>query len=473
MVDAIPKEVINERYYVDSLYNEVLSIPYQKVIVLFGIRDTGKTVGMWQCVKRLLKDPANIDKIAFVDCLETKKRETVEETIEDLCQKDIKYIFIDEISGVEGTINALAGYANHVAGRAALVMAGTDSFVFAEAFGDRLYHRHVTFPLAFMSFQEYHSLLNRGIESALKESGTFRRDSTIAGRLGDTVQSAILNNIVRSVIKNKDYFLRDKAYCATCKAVAKLFNKLQDDELMYLTTAVLLDAVKPKTDGIVDNVGDLSKDMDTLATFIRMTGDRYRAKDAYTDLLRKVTRKYGKEDVRTLRDCLARLEIISVLSNRIPFIDPAIDIEKADAEVVCMIPSIFYELNFLYKRGGNDGDLFENYALSQTIGILRGFGSRFEVSFARFRDNSVEGESLTREIDIVIEDLVDKRIILVEIKKSEESGSGRGKHLRATLTDKLFPNAIKIGCYNGEDDEDNGIEYMNITSFVKYLAGGC
>ncbi|GHV41933.1 hypothetical protein FACS189490_09840 [Clostridia bacterium] len=163
-VGIITSRFTRERDFVVPLYNTVLANPPHKVSVLFGIRSSGKTIGMYQCINRLVSggvsadvvafiDGSSIpggvsaDVVAFIDGSSIPGASVLENLVNRLISGGVKHLFIDEVSGIKDILSGLAYYANHIAGIASVVMAGTDSYMFAEAFTDVLYHRYSLFSL--------------------------------------------------------------------------------------------------------------------------------------------------------------------------------------------------------------------------------------------------------------------------------------------------------------------------------------
>ncbi|GHU92707.1 hypothetical protein FACS1894208_00380 [Clostridia bacterium] len=469
--DMVTGGYFTEREFVSDLYQAVTMRAPGKVNVLFGIRATGKTVAMCHCMRRLMNNKISPDAIAYLDCTGTKTVSELEHTLKAAQDKGILYVFIDEASAIPNMLNGLATIANLYASRASLTIAGTDSYVFAEAYSDRLFHRHTTFPLAFMNLREYETLSRKSLAYALKDSGAFSNEYADASRLYNGIQTSIVNNIVRTVARNKSYFFKEAKNLTECGKVAKLFTKLNDDQLMYLTTAVLLDATRHKQEYTVSDIGLTVKDPSVIRAFVNMSGSRYSSNEDYRELVKSIARTYGKGDVNTLRTCLAGLDVIAVVNNVLRFngTDPGaiqVNIANAETEVVCMVQNLFYTLCFLYNRGEDKGAVFENFVMAHAVALLRDYGLRFEVGFARFVDDSI-----TREIDLVITDNERKVTFLVELKSSDKPRGTR--HLLAPMTDKLFPNARKYVCYAGESVETtSAVTSIGVRDFIDALFNG-
>ena len=70
-----------------------------KICALYGLRRTGKTVMMNQCISEL--PPEEKEKSVYILCKEACDMLEVEQVIDDLYEKGKRFFFIDEVTLIE------------------------------------------------------------------------------------------------------------------------------------------------------------------------------------------------------------------------------------------------------------------------------------------------------------------------------------------------------------------------------------
>lgn len=103
-IDDTLKGISKERDFVNSVvrYCRYDSAARGKVYAISGLRSTGKSIGMCQCIRRL----KNYDKTVYIQFVRGKDIEfnVLSDILIDL-PDNIKYIFIDEISAVKNFVH--------------------------------------------------------------------------------------------------------------------------------------------------------------------------------------------------------------------------------------------------------------------------------------------------------------------------------------------------------------------------------
>ena len=141
---------------------DYLDKPYAgRVLVLYGLRRTGKTTLMFQTINDLsFKDFA---AAAYIKC---DNKNTIYQLFDDLkylTANGFKYIFIDEVTLLEDFV-ALSSTISDIYGLIAkVVLSGTDSLGFEIASHHELYDRNIFIHTTYISFKEFYSVL--GIKS--------------------------------------------------------------------------------------------------------------------------------------------------------------------------------------------------------------------------------------------------------------------------------------------------------------------
>ena len=209
----------NRRWFSKDLDTFIASDPQPKVCILFGVRRTGKTTGMLQCIDYMDID-ARKKSVFFQIRTPTKKngRYIAGDSLWDL-QKDIQefldlgysYFFIDEATnlidfqqGAEilSDILALQG--------AKIVLSGTDSLCLDDAKRDALLGRSIIIQTTFISFLEWKYLTSQNdLDLFAKRGGILGDGEQIQQLFGsetgciDYIQSAYAMNMEHSIIERK------------------------------------------------------------------------------------------------------------------------------------------------------------------------------------------------------------------------------------------------------------------------------
>ena len=85
-----------ERYLVADLMTFLNNKTNGKICTLYGLRRTGKTIMMFHAIKRLLTD--RHEDVAYITLTEQDSLSALYQLIDDLVEKEIHYLFLDEIT---------------------------------------------------------------------------------------------------------------------------------------------------------------------------------------------------------------------------------------------------------------------------------------------------------------------------------------------------------------------------------------
>lgn len=204
----LSKYVINntqgykERFLISELMNFLNSPCTGKICALYGLRRTGKTVMMLHGIKRLLSQ--NITDVAYITLTEASKLSALYRVIDKLIKKGIRYIFIDEITAVNGFIQSSALLSDVYAKYGVhLVIAGTDSFVLELAGRNNLYDRMYKINTTYIGYKEYSYLMGgTSILEYIRMGGVLPADIFYDSyRTHRYIDTAISNNIINSLLR--------------------------------------------------------------------------------------------------------------------------------------------------------------------------------------------------------------------------------------------------------------------------------
>lgn len=193
------KDFVNAREPIRELNKYMNDASSRKVCCVYGLRRTGKTVLMLQSLLSLHRED-----VAFINVSTRDSISDVLEKIEQLVQRGIKNIYIDEITNAVGFLDGAAiladGYA--VVG-VHIVISGTDSCMLDIDSRSALYDRMFKINTSYISYKEYVSLFgNISILEYIRLGGvllpnTFYDENSTY----NYIQTAIIDNIIRSLNK--------------------------------------------------------------------------------------------------------------------------------------------------------------------------------------------------------------------------------------------------------------------------------
>jgi hypothetical protein len=162
--------------------------------IVFGLRSTGKTVGMLQAAESLIKKG---HKVAFSTFhYDESAMGDANLEISVLADQGYTHFFVDEATYLEGFLNSVADWPDsYVIGRRIkIIISGTDSFLLSIARETSLFHRCEVFPANWCSYAEFCTIQSRSFAEYRQRGGVFARDPMPA-----FIQAAIVDNLINSV----------------------------------------------------------------------------------------------------------------------------------------------------------------------------------------------------------------------------------------------------------------------------------
>jgi predicted AAA+ superfamily ATPase len=165
-----------------------------KIGIVYGLRSTGKTVGMLQAAEALIERGHkaayvrfNYDEAAIGD---------VNIEIKALAKQGYTHFFIDEATYLEGFLNGAAEWPDVYvpANRIKIIISGTDSFLINIARGTSLFHRCVQFSTNWNSYDEYRKIQGKSYEDYKAAGGIF-----IAEPMPEFIQAAVVKNLLHTL----------------------------------------------------------------------------------------------------------------------------------------------------------------------------------------------------------------------------------------------------------------------------------
>ena len=191
-----------------QLYDYIYGPAQNKVLILYGLRRTGKTTLIRQLFAEMSDD--DLSKAAFIQVGPKNTLAEVNRDLRRLEEQGFRYVFLDEVTRMEDFIEGAALFSDIFAACGMkIVLSGTDSLGFFFVEDEQLYDRCILLHTTFIPYREFKSVLGiRGIDAYIRYGGTmslggvhYSETSTFATkeRADEYVDTAITRNIQHSL----------------------------------------------------------------------------------------------------------------------------------------------------------------------------------------------------------------------------------------------------------------------------------
>ena len=478
------KDVFSKkRYCFDKLMNFVQNPKHGMICALYGLRRTGKTVLLEQCICAL---PTELrEQSILVTCAKGCTFQDLFNTINSFKDKGFTKFFIDEITFVEDFIvggNILADHFARIG--ITIVISGTDSFVIRESYNNTLYDRLELIHTTYISFKEYYSLTGENLESFIQSGGTLMNTefSDYEGAIRYT-NTAIADNIINALRFKKSSFVHevtlteiyeaDDVRTAIVKLVGRFSYRIvlgsitkdyknaplnaslnnltvRSNKLIQFKKFLNWDTVQEKIESalsITSNPSFTQHDLLEIVKYLKQL-----------DVLMTIPVLESKEKYATE---LAEIQLISQPGLLFCHATEVIKILRTEE---CWLPECTNDDRNTGCTGVLTfalGEILERIVLLDTYCYYQ--NTRYYVS--QYKDDVVE-------YDMIVYDRQNNKTYLFEIKPSSVINSGQQKHLvnqegLQRVEHKFGPIVSRIVLYNGQSNtQESGIDYLNAEEFL-------
>lgn len=177
MTGQLPKSFIKtgKRFFFEYLY-QYLENPY--ILLLTGLRRTGKTVLIYQCIEKLLEaniPPQNILYLSFEDIAGIKLNEILDAHQKLTLPRGKIYCFFDEIHYLPDWSNQIKYYYDQKTD-VKFIVSGSSSHLLLQKTSESLAGRVTILPLYPMTYREYLHLNNISLPDEISLSKMLLRD---------------------------------------------------------------------------------------------------------------------------------------------------------------------------------------------------------------------------------------------------------------------------------------------------------
>ena len=489
---AAPVKSFKRRACFDKLKEYVSDNTTEKVMILYGLRRTGKTTLIRQIVADMSED--DLQHSVF---MQIKSSDTLADVNADLNRLEslgYHYVFIDEVTLMQDFIEGAALLSDiFAASGMKIILSGTDSLSFLFSEDEQLFDRCIIIHTTFIPYREFESVLGKsGIDEYIRYGGTmslsgvnYNEDSVFASteKASEYIDSAIARNIQHSLQCYQDGgHFRNLRELYDKKELTSAINRVVEDMNHRFTVETLTRTFK-------------SNDLSVSAANLRR--ERSKPNDILDRIdLETVTGKFkaaleilNKEEqlvavndahVAEIQEYLKLLDLVMDIDiMHIPNVNqkdtlsvitqPGTRYVQAEALVQSLISdSVFNTLDIAERNAILDrirseikGRMMEEIVLLETK-LANPKMRVFKLQFA------------IGEFDMVVCDPSTLTCKIYEIKHSTEAVAAQYHHLadkqKCADTEHQFGKITgRYVIYRGEPTMENYIEYLNVEEYLNTI----
>lgn len=481
-----------------ALYGDLRSFlaeePHDKVLVLCGLRRTGKTTLIRQAILDL--SPDELARTAFMQVTSFDTLAQVNRDLRKLADLGYRNVFLDEVTLLSDFVEGAALFSDVFATRGMrLVLSGTDSlgFVFAES--EQLYDRCNLLRTTFIPYREFEAVLGvGGVDEYLRYGGTMslggrnynERGTFATKRSADEyVDSAIARNIQHSLKCYQDgghfrslqeLYESDELTSAINRVVEDVNHRFALDVLSrdFRSHDLAISARNLRRDrseptDVLDRV-----DVESVTRRLR---DLLEIRDAAE---RTVALSEGH--VAEIREYLALLDLVASVS-----VVSMENLNDCRTRTIISQPGLRYAQAEALVESLLADDEFSDLSLAERNRVLERIRSEImgrmmedlvllETALAFPRKQVFVLQFAVGEFDMVVFDPDAAQCEIYEIKHSRTAVPQQYRFLVedgkcAQTAHRFGPIAAKRVLYRGESFKEGEIEYVNVEEYLRNL--GC
>ena len=477
-----------------ALHDYIYSENNDRVLILYGLRRTGKTTLVRQLMGEM---PAEmLAKTAFVQLSSRHSLADVNHDLKLLESLGYRYVFIDEVTMLSDFIEGAALFSDvFAAGGMKVVLSGADSLGFVFSEDEQLYDRCILLHTTFIPYREFENVLGVvGIDKFIEFGGTMSMGGTnyntdkftfaTKDSADDYVDSAIARNIQHSLrcYQHEGHF-RSLQELYDAGELTNSINRIVEDVNHRFTIEVLARTFKS---------GDLSRSAQNLRR------DRFRPTDvldrvdigAVTKRLKHLLQIRDKAELSVGIGEAHRAEIKEYLD----LLDLTCDIDVVNmsnlnarmSRTVLSQPGLRYAQASALIQSLLLDETFRNVPIAERMSVekrildeIRGRMMEeivlLETKMARPDSQVFQLQFAVGEFDMVVFDPKNACCETYEIKHSDQVAKEQCRHLldvkKCADTEFRYGKILsKNIIYRGSAGALGNINYLNVEEYLKGLA---
>ena len=471
----------------DYLYGDLPD----KVLILYGLRRTGKTTMIRQAIAEM--DEAMFARTAFIQVTAQNNLAQLNQDLRALEQRGFRYVFLDEVTLMEDFIQGAALFSDvFAASGMKIVLSGTDSLGFVFTEDEQLYDRCIMLHTTLIPYREFDRVLGvHGIDEYIRYGGTMSVSGVQYNRPTFATKQSTDEYVDSAIARNIQHSLRYYQYGGHFRNLYALYER---DELTGAINRIIEDINHAFTLEVLTrrfrshdlrlSAANLRRDRSNPSDIL----DRVDT-DAITEKLRELLEiRNSEEQTVEITDAHRReikeyLDLLD-LTFDIPVVHMA-DFNQADSRTVITQPGMRYaQAEALISRLIRD-DAFRAYDLSERSRAVDRILTEVK---GRMMEDIVLLETQTAlrdakvfrlqfavgEFDMVVFHPDTASCEIYEIKHSTEAVSEQARHL--TDETKCAETATRYGTitgkyviYRGKTQDLGDIRYLNVEEYLTAL----
>lgn len=478
--------------YLD-LENYLFRCPFEKVLILYGLRRTGKTTLIRQAILNM--DEERFSQTAFIQVDSRISLSDLNNDLKKLQEKGYRFIFIDEVTLLNDFIEGAALFSDVFASSGMkIVLSGTDSLGFLFSKDESLYDRSILLHTTFIPYREFEDVLGiKGVDNYIAFGGTmslggtyYNQTSVFSNEKGvdEYIDTAIAKNIQHSLENYQDggHFRH-------------LYSLYEKNELTSVINRVIEDAnhrfaIDVLTRNFVSHdLGISARNLRTDRKHPNDVLDEINKEDFTTRLKEALEIKNQEEQtiplsnvhVQEIKEYLFALDLIedvevrslpvsSEKNFRTIFTQPGMRYCQAKEFIQSLLLDKEFQNLSLKERKTVEGRILDDIRgrMLEDIVLL-------ETKIAFPEKEVFKLQFSIGEFDMVVFDEKTSSCEIYEVKHSEQQSKEQYRHLidKKKLEDTSFRYgtiAKRVVLYRGVDATlENGIEYRNVEKYLKSL----
>ena len=488
-----PVKSLKKRECFSKLHEYIYSDITDRVLILYGLRRTGKTTLIRQVIADMTEDM--LLQTAFIQVNSSVDLAKINIDLKQLSKKGCRYIFIDEVTLMEDFIEGAALFSDiYATSGMKIVLSGTDSLGFLFSEDRELYDRCFMLHTTFVPYREFENVLGiKGIDEYIRYGGTMSLGGINYNRSGmtfatkestdDYVDSAIARNIQHSLknYQHGDHF-RHLSELYEANELTSAINRIVEDINHRFTIEVLTRDFK--SNDLSLSAKNMLRDRNAPNDVLYRVDIReitQRLKElleiknkpeqtiAISDIHRHEIKEYLDFLDLTVDLDVVYLEDLNRNSKHTAISQPGMRYAQAEALIKSLMrDSVFQmlsltERNAITQRIMSDiqGRMLEDIVLLETK-MAYPECEVFKLVFAR------------GEFDMVLFDPEAACCYIYEVKHSTEAVDEQYRHLiddeKCKATEFRFgPIMGRYVIYRGQSREMNKVSYLNVEEYLNGL----
>ena len=487
-----PVRKYKKRECISQLREYVFGPVQDKVLIIYGLRRTGKTTMIRQILTELSNEEFN--KAAFIQVTTGDNLSDLDSDLRLLEKSGYKYVFIDEVTLMEDFVEGAALFSDiYASSGMKIVLSGTDSLGFAFTREEQLYDRCIMLHTTFIPYREFEKVLGiHGIDEYIRYGGTMSLSGINYNADTPFSDSKHAEEYIDTAIaKNIQHSLKAYQYGGHFRLLLDLYER---GELTNVINRVVENINHSFTKAVIERT---FRSHDISVTASNLLRDRKKPinikehmnLDQVTagimkmlDILNKEDQSIDIEDdhMIQIKEYLTMLDLIMDIDlESLPEVNhkgkitvitqPGLRYAQAETIVENMLlDAEFRELSIKERKHILDrliseicGRMMEDIVLLETR-IAHPDKKVFKLQFP------------VGEFDMVVHDPKELTCSIYEVKYSKETVSEQYRHLadeeKCAMTAHRYGDICgKYVIYRGSNTTDGDIQYLNVEEYLNSL----